>query len=92
MYMLLLICVVWAALFLILTIIFDVWVYLDTKDFNFVLGVWMKRHGAPDAHLSPEQAAMLKAISLIERSLGYFGLFVVVPLYAFLIFTGAHNG
>ena len=83
MYMLLMTCVAWAGLVLVLTVIFDIWVYLVTKDFDFVLSAWLNRHKTFDRRLLPKQAALLKAIGLIERGLGYFGLFVIVPFYAF---------
>lgn len=76
---------IWAGLLVLLTVYFDVWVYLDTKNFDFVLNTWMNRHKTLEQHLLPRQAALLKVVSLVERGLGYFGLFVVIPLYALLI-------
>ena len=87
-------CAIWAGLLLILTVFFDVWVYLCTKDFDFVLSTWMNRHKSLDERLMPKQAALLRAIVLTERGLKYFFFFVIIPLYALFIFKfiGAKNG
>lgn len=78
-------CAIWAGVLLVLTFSFDVWVYLSSKDFDFVLHAWMNRHKTLDPRLSHRQAMLLRTVSLAERSLGYFGLIVVIPLYAFFI-------
>lgn len=79
-------CAIWAGLLLILTVFFDVWVYMNTKDFDFALSAWMGRHKKLDPRLLPKQATLLKAIVLTERSLKYFFYFVIIPLYALFIF------
>ncbi|MDX1253633.1 MAG: hypothetical protein IDH49_15550 [Gammaproteobacteria bacterium] len=91
MTMLFVTCAIWVGLLLMLTVFFDVWVYLNTKDFDFVLNAWMNRHKKVDQRLLAKQAALLRTVSLIERGLGYFGLFVVIPLYALSLFIGAKN-
>lgn len=86
-------CAVWAGLLLVLTVFFDVWVYLNTKDFDFMLSAWMNRHKTIDQRLLPKQAALLRLIALVERILKYFFFFVVIPLYALIVFKfiGATN-
>ena len=88
------VCAIWAGLLLVLTVFFDVWVYLRTKDLDFVLSVWMNRHKMLDQRLLPKQAALLRAIVLTERGLKYFFYFVIIPLYIVFIFKliGAKNG
>ena len=78
-------CVAWAIFLFVLTVFFDIWVYIVTKDFGFVLRAWRSRHKTPDPCLLPKQAMLLKSISLLERGLGYFGLFVIIPLYIFIL-------
>ena len=81
MYILTLICIGWAVSLVVLTVIFDVWAYWTTKDFDFVLKAWMNRHKRTYKNMSSKQAALLMVISKAEIGLGYFGLIVVVPLF-----------
>ncbi len=82
------ICTGLVALLLILNIVFHLWVYIIRRDVDFVMSAWTKRHQMPDKGLSHYQALLLKVISVTERGLGYFGLFVVVPLKILLMFIG----
>lgn len=79
----------WVGVLLVLTVIFDVWVYLSTKDIDFVISTWMSRHKKIDQRLVPKQALLLSAIALVERGLRYFFFFVIIPLYIFFIFKHA---
>jgi hypothetical protein len=96
MKLLFLICAVCAGFLLVLTISFDVWVYLTTKNFDFMLRTWMERHKSPDPRLLPKQAALLRLICLTERGLKYFFYFVINPIVVLLVFKfiglGAKNG
>jgi hypothetical protein len=84
---LLIMCAIWAGLILAMTVFFDVWAYLTTKDYYYVLKVWTNRHKTHGQLLSPRQASLLRTLSLAERGLGYFGLFVVIPIYLLYIST-----
>ena len=91
-----LICAVCGGFLLVLTVSFDVWVYLTTKNIDFVLHTWMDRHKTVDQRLRPKQAALLRAICLTERILKYFFYLVIIPIFVFLaiklVVLGAKNG
>ena len=75
----------------VLTAVFDIWVYLNTRNFDFMLSAWMNRHKTIDAQLLPKQAALLKAICLVERGLKYFFYFVLLPVMALSVYFVINN-
>ena len=80
-----LICAVCTGFLFVLTVSFDVWVYLTTKDFDFMLRTWVDRHKTSDPRLLPKQAALLRAICLTERGLKYFFYLVIIPIVVLLV-------
>ena len=84
--LIILIGTVFAGFLFILAVSFDVWVYLTTKDIDFVLSTWMNKDKASDPRLLPKQAVLLKTICFIQRGLKYFFYIVIIPVFVLLAF------
>lgn len=83
-YTLKIICAFLAVSFLILTLIFDIWVYKTTKDFDFVLSFSMSKYQIKNDRLSVMQFLLLKIINCLKIILLVIGFFTVISI---LIYT-----
>ena len=83
-----------AIFFGLLTFFFDIWVYVTTKDIDYVLQTWAKSNEPADSRLLPTQIALLKFIRIMERVLKYIFYFLLVPVILVLLFKlmGINHG
>lgn len=81
-----LLCKIWAATLLFLTVTFHILAYSSTKDISYAFDAWSNRYKNSNQHLPKYQVSLLKLIVVTERSLKYFLYFVMLPLFIFYIF------
>lgn len=73
-------CAYLAILFLILTLIFDVWIYKTTKDLDFVLSFSITKYQSKNERLTQGQFLLLKIINYLKKALLAVGFLTVISI------------